>query len=173
MAAAINVFSEEEEQENSALLQQSSQSGAIPLTEPPPGVAPVEETGAGHTASLLPEDLLSGLGDAFEEPVGRQSVQPLGQAEAPVASVADFDEVETMSERDKQKRLARKTAALPKVGGLSRPWMVAFPTVCPVAVLFVDLVPLRLMATPCWLANVRPHTLSIMMRPLRSNLWVI
>jgi hypothetical protein len=125
MAAAINVFTDEEEQENTALLQAGADAAAVPLTEPPPAVPSVEEAD-GNTALFLPEDLLSGLGDAFEEQVGRQPVQPLGQPEAPVASVADFDEVETMSERDKQKRLERKTAALPRIGGLSRPWMVAF-----------------------------------------------
>ena len=47
-------------------------------------------------------------------------------AAAPVATVADFDQVSSMSERDKRSRL--KSRGLGGVGrsGLSRPWLVAF-----------------------------------------------
>ncbi len=77
-------------------------------------------------ASLLPDDLLIGLDDEISDGIGDQPLIMAGQAEAPVASLSDFDEVEVLSEKDKKKRLARKTAALPKLGGLSRPWVVAF-----------------------------------------------
>ena len=80
------------------------------------------------TGSLLPKDLISALGTDLEDESDAVDERPAHEsvAAAPVATVADFDQVSSMSERDKRSRL--KSRGLGGVGrsGLSRPWLVAF-----------------------------------------------
>ena len=71
--------------------------------------AGVEKTPAQHsvTGSLLPEDLISALGTDLEDESDAVDERPAHEsiAAAPVATVADFDQVSSMSERDKRSRL--------------------------------------------------------------------
>jgi len=82
------------------------------------------------SGSLLPDDLLSGLDDGniaeLSAPTGAEPVQMATVQSAPIATVEDFGEVENISEREKKKRLARMTNALPRTGGLRRPYFVLF-----------------------------------------------
>ena len=79
------------------------------------------------TGSLLPEDLISALGTDLEDESDAVDERPAHEsaAAAPVATVADFDQVSSMSERDKRSRLKSRG-----LGGGSqwpdRPWLVAF-----------------------------------------------
>ncbi|MEE2789824.1 MAG: protein kinase [Myxococcota bacterium] len=75
------------------------------------------------SGSLLPEDLISAIGSDLAD-VG-PTPQAASHAEvAPVATIADFDQVKDMSEKAKKSRL--KSRGLGGVGpsGISRPWMV-------------------------------------------------
>jgi len=127
MAAAIGVF-EDDELDPAAVLKESTAAASVPIIDAESAVpAPPGSTNPGRlTGSLLPEDLLAGLGDEIADVIGQQPLQPTEQSIAPVATLSDFEEIETMSERDKKKRLAEKTAVFPKLGGMSRPWVVAF-----------------------------------------------
>ena len=120
MAAVIDVLGDSEDADDAGPLDDA---GREPLFGNEIGTS---DSNSGAKGSLLPDDLLVGLDDEISDAVGDQPLTMTGQAEAPVASLSDFDEVEVLSEKDKKKRLARKTAALPKLGGLSRPWVVAF-----------------------------------------------
>ncbi|MEE2756182.1 MAG: serine/threonine-protein kinase [Myxococcota bacterium] len=120
MAAVIDVLGDGEDDGDSTPFDDV---GSQPLFGDKPGDGVLKSESKG---SLLPDDLLVGLDDELSDGIGDQPLTMAGRAEAPVASLSDFDEVEVLSEKDKKKRLARKTAALPKLGGLSRPWVVAF-----------------------------------------------
>jgi hypothetical protein len=127
MAAAIGVF-EDEDPDPASVLRDSTHGASTPITD---ASGPLSAVSGPHspgrtTGSLLPEDLLAGLGDEIAEVIGLQPLQPNELSVAPVASLSDFEEIETMSERDKKKRLAEKTSVFPKLGGLNRPWVVAF-----------------------------------------------
>lgn len=88
--------------------------------------APVEPVTT-PSGSLLADDLISGIDEAISISQSRERPTDLrSEPVAPVASMADFGEVSSMTEQDKKSRLMSRALQAVRPENLSRPWMIVF-----------------------------------------------
>ena len=77
--------------------------------------------------SFLGDDLISDIDEAISiTQSGRRPTDIPAEPAAPVATLADFGEVSTMSDSDKKSRLMARALATVRPENLSRPWVLAF-----------------------------------------------